>query len=110
MNPTSILPEFAVRRTLGPLLLYTYLQALDLMTTLAFMLAGVQEGNPVVRWAMVAAPNPLGGLVAVKVAALMLGVSCWGTGRLRLLRSVNLFYALLVAWNLVCLVLGLAGK
>ena len=34
------------------ILQYSYLQVLDFLTTLAFMINGVQEGNPVVRLAL----------------------------------------------------------
>lgn len=88
-------------------LTYAYLQALDVMTTLAFLLAGVQEANPLVRQAIHWMGTPLGGLLLVKLAALLLGVYCWVSGRLRLLQRANLFFAALVAWNLCCLVLGL---
>lgn len=89
-------------------LTYAYLQVLDVMTTLAFLLAGVQEANPVVRQAIVWFGSPLGGLVVVKMAALVLGVFCILSGRLRLLQRANVFFALLVAWNLCCLVIGLS--
>ncbi len=89
------------------LLVYAYLQALDVMTTLAFLLAGVQEANPLVRQAMEWTGSPLGGLLMVKFAALLLGLYCWASGRLRLLQRANVFFAALVAWNLGCLVLGL---
>jgi hypothetical protein len=88
-------------------LTYAYLQVLDVMTTMAFLLAGVQEANPLVRYAMHALGSPLAGLVAVKLAALLLGLYCWGSGRIRLLQRANAFFAVLVAWNLSCLVLGL---
>lgn len=96
--------------TLSPartLLAYAYLQALDVMTTLAFLLAGVQEANPLVRQAMEWTGSPLGGLLLVKLAALLLGLYCWASGRVRLLQRANVFFAALVAWNLCCLVLGL---
>lgn len=88
-------------------LIYAYLQALDLLTTLAFLMASVEEANPLVRQAMALAGSPLAGLVLVKMAALALGLVCWRTGRLRLLQRANVFFAALVAWNLVCLLLGL---
>lgn len=96
--------------SLGPartLLVYAYLQALDVMTTLAFLLAGVQEANPIVRQAMEWAGSPLGGLLLIKLAALLLGLYCWARGRVRLLQRANFFFAALVAWNLCCLVLKL---
>jgi hypothetical protein len=89
------------------LLAYAYLQALDVMTTLAFLLAGVQEANPLVRQAIQWSGSPLAGLLLVKFAALLLGLFCWASGRVRLLQRANVFFAALVAWNLCCLVLGL---
>jgi hypothetical protein len=95
----------------GPVLVqFAYLQGLDILTTLAFLLAGVQEGNPIVRAAMRLAGNPMLGLVVVKGSALLLGLFCWCRGRLALLQRANLFFAGLVAWNLFCLILGLSRR
>ena len=52
---------------------YSYLQVLDFMTTIAFLLNGVREGNPLVRLAVQYAPHPLGGLLAIKAAAIRSG-------------------------------------
>ena len=49
------------------------------------------------------AGSALGGLLAAKFIALGLAFHCWRGERLRLLRRVNLFYASLVAWNLIAL-------
>ena len=87
---------------------FVYLQLLDVLTTVAFLLNGVAESNPIVRWAMTAAPNPLTGLVLVKVAAIVLGVYCAVSARQNLLRKVNIFFAGLVAYNLVALILASA--
>lgn len=87
---------------------FVYLQLLDVLTTLAFLLNGVAESNPVVRWAMSAAPNPVTGLVLVKVAAIAMGVYCVVSARQKLLRKVNIFFAGLVAYNLVALILASA--
>jgi hypothetical protein len=92
------------------LLLYTYLQAMDVLSTVAFLISGVQEANPLVRWALTAFSNPVSGLLAVKVIAMMLGLYCFGAGRIRLLRRVNMAFAALVAWNLLSLILGLSGR
>ena len=43
---------------------------LDLLTTLAFLLHGVQEANPVVRFALRYSSHPWGGLLLVKMLAL----------------------------------------
>ena len=88
------------------LLQYSYLQVLDLLTTLAFMLHGVREGNPLVRMMMHLTTNPLGGLLAVKLVAVALGLYCWKVGRGKLLSRINIAFALVVAWNLAALILA----
>lgn len=87
------------------LLQYSYLQVLDLMTTVAFLLHGIREANPVVRVAL-DTPHPLGGLVAVKILAVALGIYCWWAGRERLLIRMNILFALVVAWNLAALIIA----
>jgi len=87
---------------------YAYLQILDFLTTIAFMINGVQEGNPLVRAALKYAPDPLGGLLAIKLAAVALGVYCWVQGRQRLLGRMNLLFAIVVAWNLAALIVSTA--
>jgi len=92
------------------LLQYSYLQMLDLLTTMAFMLHGIEEANPVVRFALRSSSHPLGGLLAVKMMALGLGIYCWRCGRHRLLTRINILFAIVVAWNLVALIAGGAGS
>jgi F0F1-type ATP synthase membrane subunit a len=91
------------------LLHYSYLQVLDFLTTIAFLANGVQEANPLVRLALNMGSNPIGGLIAVKLLAAMLGVYCWRMGRQRLLSRINIMFAVLVAWNLVALIVGTLG-
>lgn len=100
----------ALPRGTDQLFQFVYLQGLDTLTTLAFLLAGAQEANPLVRTMMNWFGNPLAGLAAVKVAALVLGYYCWNKGRLAILRRANVFFALLVAWNLFCLLLALGVR
>lgn len=76
------------------------------MTTIAFLLNGIQEANPVVRYAMHYSQYPFGALMAVKAAALGLGIYCWRFGRQRTLVRINIFFAGLVAWNLLALIVG----
>ena len=85
---------------------YSYLQILDLLTTLAFIANGVSEGNPLVAFAMAATASPWIGLSIVKTAAIALGVYCWREGRLTLLNRANLGFAMLVAWNLLALIVA----
>lgn len=87
---------------------YSYLQMLDFLTTIAFLMNGVQEGNPLVRWALVATPSPFLGLLLVKLAALGLGLYCWQSRKLQLLSKINLGFAALIAWNLLSLIVKAA--
>jgi len=88
-----------------PLLLFSYLQVLDFMSTVAFILMGFPEANPVVRFAF---SIGIGGLMLVKVIAVLLGVWCWSLGRKRVLITANLVFAILVAWNLLAVIVGAA--
>jgi hypothetical protein len=87
---------------------FSYLQVLDFLTTVAFLLMGVREGNPLVRFALQLGPTPLHGLAVVKIAALALGIYCLKVGRARLLSRMNIMFAIVVAWNLVALIFGAA--
>lgn len=82
---------------------FAYLQLLDLLTTLTFLASGVGEANPIVRLLIAGAGSALGGVLAAKCVALGLAFHCWRGERLRLLGRVNLFYAGLVTWNLLAL-------
>jgi hypothetical protein len=88
------------------MLQYSYLQVLDFMTTVAFLAQGVHEGNPLVRLALRYSPNPLGGLLFVKLVAIALGIYCWKVGKQRLLSRMTVMFAVVVAWNLGALILG----
>jgi hypothetical protein len=76
------------------------------MTTIAFLLNGVREGNPLVRLALQYSPHPLGGLLLIKLAAVGLGIYCWKAGRNRLLVRINILFAIVVAWNLAALIVA----
>jgi hypothetical protein len=91
------------------LLQYSYLQMLDLLTTVAFLIHGVQEANPLVRLVLRYSSHPWGGLLVVKLLALALGVYCWRCGRERLLTRINILFAIVVAWNLIALIAGGIG-
>jgi len=79
---------------------------LDFMTTVAFLASGVREANPLVRFALDYTPNPLGGLLLIKLLAVGLGIYCWYAGRDRLLVRINLLFAIVVAWNLAALIVA----
>jgi hypothetical protein len=84
---------------------YFYLQVLDFLTTIAFLVNGVREGNPLVRLALGVGSNPIASLVVVKFLAILLGFYCWRVGKRQLLARINVLFAVLVAWNLVALIL-----
>lgn len=84
---------------------YSYLQVLDFLTTVAFLVNGVREGNPLVRMALSLPLNPIESLLVVKLLAFLLGIYCWRVGKRQLLLRINLLFAALVAWNLIALIL-----
>jgi hypothetical protein len=84
---------------------YSYLQVLDFLTTIAFLVNGVREGNPLVRLVLGVGFNPIASLLVVKLLAILLGFYCWRVGKRQLLSRMNLLFALLIAWNLVALIL-----
>jgi fumarate reductase subunit D len=88
------------------ILQYSYLQILDLLTTVAFLVNGIHEANPFVRAMMAMSTSPIGGLVVVKVIAVALGFYCWRIGKQQLLLRINVAFAVLVAWNIVALIVG----
>ena len=91
------------------LIQYSYLQVLDFLTTVAFLINGVREANPLVRFALHLGPYPLGGLLAIKTLAVCLGLFCWWKGRQKLLMRINLLFAVVVAWNLAALIVATAN-
>lgn len=90
------------------LLQFSFLQVFDFLTTVAFLVNGIGEANPLVRNMMTLCPNPLIGLGLAKLIAVALAVFCWRQDRLRLLTRANLFFSVIVTWNLLALILGTA--
>jgi hypothetical protein len=92
------------------LLQYSYLQVLDFLTTVAFLMTGVKEGNPIVRAILSYSPSPVVGLMLVKAAAVILGIYCWRMGRSRTLTRINVLFAAVIAWNLIAMIVGTATR
>lgn len=84
---------------------FIYLQILDMLTTIAFLWHGVQEANPLVNAAIRVTDHPLGGLLLIKTIAVTVAFACWRTGRHRLLARANIFFCLLVIWNIVAILM-----
>ena len=102
----SVIPIMVKRAPINQILLqYSYLQILDFLTTIAFIVNGVKEGNPLVRFALTMGANPIGGLVLIKLLAVILGIYCWRMGRQQLLSRINILFAVLIAWNLIALII-----
>jgi len=98
---------FSQQSALAPsLLLFSYFQLLDLLTTVGFMLHGVKEGNPVVKFALAVAPTPIMGLALIKIAAVAMGIYCWKVGRQKLLGRINVLFAVLISWNMYALIVA----
>ena len=85
---------------------FVYLQLLDILTTLAFLMQGVAEANPFVRWALSFGPNPIQSLIMVKTVAVALAIYCVIRARHRVLRAANIFFAIVVAYNLVVIIIS----
>ena len=111
MSPGIVLRESLVRPFEGKpwrqFLWFAYLQGLDLLSTLAVLITGLEEGNPLVRAAMDWSGSPAVGLLMVKLLGFTLGLFCLATRRGGLLLRINVFYAVIVAWNLLVLLVGL---
>jgi len=82
-------------------LLFVILQCGDALTTLAFLRHGIAEGNPLIRLALHLSAMPVVPLLAFKAAGCILAWFAWRASRLRLLRRINIFFALCVTWNLL---------
>ena len=87
--------------TMATFLVFVILQCGDTLTTLAFLRHGIAEGNPLIRLALHLSAMPVVPLLAFKAAGCVLAWFAWRGSRLRLLRRINVFFALCVTWNLL---------
>jgi hypothetical protein len=88
------------------LLVFLFLQLCDLATTLVFLHHGVHEANPLVSALIRLSAQPAVALLLVKAAGCAMALYSWRTGRHRLLRGANLFFALCVGWNLLAIAIA----
>ena len=82
---------------------------MDALTTLLFLHHGVAEGNPLIRATLAGSAQPGMALAMAKGFAIALATFAWRSGRTRLLRKVNVLFALCVIWNLVATLVGHAA-
>jgi hypothetical protein len=78
------------------------LQLLDVLTTLLGFRLGLAEGSPFIQFLM--RLGPIAGLLGSKLVAIALGVFCIWSGRSKVVRLINYWYAALVVWNLALIV------
>ncbi len=69
---------------------------------------GVEEGNPLIRWALASCSRPELALAAPKVLAIALGICAWRRRRMGLLRKMNVLFALCLVWNLAAIYIQIA--
>jgi hypothetical protein len=78
---------------------FFYLQALDFLTTLIGLKLGISEASPFIRSLLHYGPGVA--VAASKIAAVVLAVACIKLNRSHLLRYVNYWFAGVVVWNLI---------
>lgn len=78
---------------------FFYLQTLDFLTTLIGLKMGIPEVSPFIRSLLHYGPSVA--VAASKVVALALAFLCFKLKRSHLLRYVNYWYAAVVIWNLL---------
>ncbi|HEY1342880.1 MAG TPA: DUF5658 family protein [Bryobacteraceae bacterium] len=87
-----------------PLLQFAILQLLDALTTILFLHHGVHEANPLIRAVLGVTGHPAVALALPKALAVAVAFYAWRSGRQKMLRRINVAFALVVAWNVVAIV------
>jgi len=80
------------------IILFAVLQALDILSTWVGLHLGLGEASPTVRL-FLGVGGPLAGLILSKSVAFGLLAALLLLRRAKTLRWVNIWYAVLVAWN-----------
>jgi hypothetical protein len=87
------------------IVIFVLLQAMDALTTVAFLNMGIREANPLIRLVLANAvgcpPAQMLALAVPKLFAVGLGAFAWYSGRKRVLLLMNILFSLCVAWNAV---------
>jgi hypothetical protein len=79
---------------------FLILQLADLATTMVGLRLGAQEASPLARGAMYVGVSPATGVLATKLAAVVIAGVCVWTRRARVIGWVNYWYVGLVLWNI----------
>jgi hypothetical protein len=80
------------------LVLFLYLQVLDVLSTLIGFSLGANEASPFVQ--ALISWGPVAGTLASKLVAIVVVAVCVGFGKLHLVRWIDAWYAALSVWNL----------
>lgn len=86
---------------------FSYLQVLDMVTTVLFLSAGAEEANPFVNLALRSVAHPWLGLLLVKIIAFAIAFYCWRIGKDAVLVRANRFFACIVAWNIIAVTMSM---
>jgi len=97
--PASVRAQALAGRMMMSMEVFFYLQALDFLTTLIGLKLGIPEASPFIRSLLHFGPGVA--VAASKIVALVLAVLCLKLNRSHLLRYVNYWYAAVVVWNLL---------
>lgn len=90
---------------MNPFILFVYLQLMDLLSTIAALIHGQQELNPVVRWMMSIGSDPFLNLAVVKLIGVIVGYIMWRNGgKVWIFDGLNWIFAVVVALNVVGLI------
>ena len=97
------------KSALSSQLLFVLLQVGDFVTTWIVLKTGGGEGNPIVKHLMLF--GTLQGLLLSKVLLLAIATIAVKLKKMRVIRTCNIVFALIVAWNLSVVVrLALNGR
>ena len=86
--------------------IFFYLQVLDFITTLVGFRVGASEASPFIA-KLIHVSSPLLGVAASKLLAIAIVVVCLFTHRQKLVNWINYWYAALVVWNLVVILVAI---
>jgi hypothetical protein len=84
--------------------IFVFLQALDVLTTMLGLRLGAEEGSFFIARIMKFGTLPA--LLMAKAISIVLVMAVVAFGRRRLLQKLNLWYAGLVTWNLIMIFLA----
>jgi len=84
---------------------FVYLQILDFLTTMVGFRIGAHEASPFIV-KLIHISSPAIGVAASKMVGLAIGGLCVATNRVRLLSFANYWYAALIVWNLVMILMA----